>query len=212
MVPPESKDWYRQSVDVLTRAVKLDHDFNDDNRKKELARGRMPDAIPDVGNEQIYGNLGMAYLRLGQLEEAREAFQYGRHISPANPEMLMDLASYFLAKGDSTNAAVYLMEVALVDPRREDAVNQLVEIYRQTDPSGDSLTRIPGEPRPRVNPYSQRVRDHVGAAYVDLVNELRATKHPDLAEQLIRRAVDQDGVSAGLFTTARAGVRMPWEK
>lgn len=207
VLTPESKGWYRESVDVLSSAVKLDHEFNADNRKKELARGRKPEDIPDVGNEQIYGNLGMTLLRLGELEQAKEAFLYGLHISPANPEMLFDLASYYLAKGDYKGAAIPLVQTILIDPRREDAANMLVEIYRKIDPKGDSIATFPGEAKARVNPYSTVVREHICAAYVDLVNELRASRHADLANQLMMRAIEKDNCPPARFQAVTPEIR-----
>ena len=149
----------------------------------------------------------MTLLRLGELEEARQAFLYGRHISPANPEMLFDLSSYYLAKGDYKGAAVPLMQTLLIDPRREDAANMLVEVYRKIDPKGDSIATFPGESKARINPYSALVREHICAAYVDLVNELRSSRHGDLADQLMRRAIEKDNCPPDRFQATTTDVR-----
>lgn len=192
VLTPESKEWYEQSVDVLKRAVTLDHAFNDDNRRKELARGRKPEDIPDVGNEQIYGNLGVALLRLGRFDEAHEAFLYGRHLSPINPETLFNLATYYLTKGDLKGAVIPLVQTLLMDPRREDVAAMLMEVYRKIDPGGNSVAAFAGEAKEHVNPYSALVREHICEAYVDLVKELRVLRYGTLADQVMRRAVDMD--------------------
>jgi hypothetical protein len=68
--PDTARSWYQKSADSLNNAVVSDHAFNEDNHQKELARGRLPDQIPDIGNQEIYANLGLVYMRLGQHQDA----------------------------------------------------------------------------------------------------------------------------------------------
>jgi tetratricopeptide (TPR) repeat protein len=89
----ESLPWYQKSVDALQKAVPLDQEFNDDNRRKELNRGRSPDQIPDIGNHEIYWNLGISYMRMSQYQPALDAYFAMRHLVPTNPDAYLSIAS-----------------------------------------------------------------------------------------------------------------------
>jgi protein O-mannosyl-transferase len=180
---PASQVWYQKSADMLSHAVPLDHAFNDDNREKELKRGRKPEDIPDIGNHEIYWNLGLSLMRLGKFQDALNAYLYMRHLSPTNPDAYLSIASVFLAAGQAGDAVIPLLQALLIDSNRHDALQQLIAIYQQIDRDGCSMVREPGNPTPRLNAECPMVHDHICRAYAGLVEVFVEARQRPMAKQ-----------------------------
>jgi protein O-mannosyl-transferase len=184
LVPsPASMPWYQKSVDVLEDAIPLDHEFNEDNRRKEIQRGRNPNLIPDIGNHEIYWNLGLSCMRLGKYDRALEAYLYMRHLSPTNPDAYISLASVYIAKGQAQEAAISLLQTLLLDSNRQEAMRLLIEIYRQIDKSGCAIAYAPNQPQPKLNADCPIVHQNICAAYQGLIKVFLDAKQVDLAKE-----------------------------
>jgi hypothetical protein len=72
---------YEESASVLESAKPLDDAFNARNKRFELKRGKSESEIADIGNYEIYWNLGIAYMRMAAIEQAR----FGKLIQAAPP-------------------------------------------------------------------------------------------------------------------------------
>jgi len=190
LVPtPQSMPWYQKSVDALKKAVPLDREFNEDNRQKELKRGRRPDQIPDIGNHEIYWNLGISYMRMSQYQPALEAYTYMRHLAPTNPDAYLSIASVYLATGHAEEASISLLQALLLDSSRTQALRLLVDIYRQIDKEGCAVTMDPSSGQPRLNLDCAIVRNQICSAYYGLVQVFLETKEYDLARQTKQNAL-----------------------
>jgi tetratricopeptide (TPR) repeat protein len=187
---PASMPWYQKSVDVLDDAVPLDREFNDDNRNKELKRGRKPENIPDIGNHEIYWNLGLSAMRLGKYDKALDSYLYMRHLSPANPDAYISLASVYIAKGQAEDAAISLLQTLLLDSNRQEAMRLLIEIYRQIDRSGCAIAYAPSQPQPKLNADCPIVRQHICSAYKGLVEVFLKAKQYEMAKQTKKSALE----------------------
>ena len=187
--PELARPWYQKSVEALNVAVLSDHAFNEDNRRKELARGRAPDSIPDVGNDQIYSNLGLAYMRLGQYQNALNAYLEMRHVVPTNPDAYLDIASVYLSSGHASEAAISLMEALLLNGNRKDALEPLLNILHRIDHEGCAVLTVEGEPR--LNADCPMVHDYICSAESDLVRVLADAKQFDLAQRMAQNAVQK---------------------
>jgi tetratricopeptide (TPR) repeat protein len=174
----QSMPWYQKSVDALLQAVPLDKEFNDDNRRKELARGRNPDQIPDIGNHEIYWNLGISYMRLSENSKALDAYLTMRHLAPTNPDAYLSIASVYLATGHADEACTALMQTLLLDSSRTQALRLLADIYRQIDREGCAVVTNQGEPR--LNLDCPIVRNQICSAYYGLMQVFLQTKDMDL--------------------------------
>ena len=194
-----SLPWYQKSVAALDRAVPLDHEFNDDNRRKELRRGRQPDDIGDIGNHEIYWNLGLSHMRLGNYEDALKAYQYMCHLAPANPDSYQSIASAYIAMGRNEEAAITLLEALLLDGSRQEALRYLVEIYRQIDRDGNALIFAPGHPVAQLNADCALVKGHICRAYAGLNRVFLDAKQPTLARQTRDNAINTYKCAAALF-------------
>jgi tetratricopeptide (TPR) repeat protein len=187
---PASLPWYQKSAATLARAVPLDREFNEDNRAKEIKRGRKPDEISDIGNHEIYWNLGLSYMRLGNYAEALKAYQYMRHLSPTNPDSYLSIASVYITTGKNEDAAITLLQALLLDSNRSEALRLLVEIYRQIDRDGNAVIMLQGRPTPQLNADSPLVKMHICRAYAGLTQIFIETKQFALAQQTQKNAVD----------------------
>jgi tetratricopeptide (TPR) repeat protein len=183
---PQSMPWYQKSVEALSKAVPLDKQFNEDNHRKELARGRNPNEIPDIGNHEIYWNLGISYMRLSEYQKALDAYLYMRHLSPTNPDAYLSIASVYLATGHPDEAGISLLEALLLDGSRTQALRLLADIYRQIDKEGCAVIMNQGEPR--LNLDCAIVRNHICSAYYGLIQAFLETKDQDLH----RRAMEAE--------------------
>jgi len=196
---PASQPWYQKSVDMLARAVPLDRAFNDDNRQKELKRGRKPEEIPDIGNHEIYWNLGLSEMRLGKYQEALNAYLYMRHLAPTNPDAYLSIASVFVSAGRPEDAAIALLQTLLLDSNRQEALRLLTEIYKQIDKEGCSVIYEPGKPAPKLNADCQLVRNHICTAYAGLVQVFAEARQWSVARQTRDNAMKSYKCAQDLF-------------
>ncbi len=183
-----SLPWYEKSVDALKKAVPLDHEFNDDNRAKELKRGRNPDQIQDIGNHEIYWNLGLSYMRMSKYQEALDAYIAMRHLAPTNPDAYLSIASVYLSSGHLEEASVSLLQALLLDSNRSEALRLLTDIYRQVDHEGCAVIMNQGVPR--LNSDCAIVHNHICSAYYGLIQVFLETKQFDLAKQTEQNALN----------------------
>ncbi len=180
---PASREWYQKSASTLERAVVLDRESNQDNRNNELKRGRPPQDIPDIGNDKIYRDLGLAHARLGNHAKALEAYQYMRHLLPTHPDAYLGLSSAYIATGRQEDAAITLMQVLLLDSNQQDALQLLVDIYPGIDREGCAIIRVPNRPMPQLNAECGIVKTHLCKAYAGLVRIYIEAKQTAQAEQ-----------------------------
>jgi tetratricopeptide (TPR) repeat protein len=177
--------------------VPVDHEFNDDNRAKELKRGRSPDQIPDIGNHEIYWNLGLSYMRLSQYQQALDAYRGMRHLAPTNPDAYLSIASVYLSTGHPEEAGISLLQALLLDSNRQEALRLLVDIYRQIDRDGCSIVMQQGQPR--LNSDCPLVHGHICSAYSGLVQVFQETRQFDLAKQTRTTAIQNYHCPPELF-------------
>ncbi len=201
---PSSQPWYQKSTDMLARAVPLDYAFNNDNRQKELKRGRRPEDIPDIGNHEIYWNLGLSLMRFGKYQEALNCYSYMRHLAPTNPDAYLSIASVFIAAGRPEDAAIALLQALLLDSNRQEALRLVTEIYQQIDQDGCSVVRDPANPAPKLNADCPLVRQQICAAYAGLVEVFTETTQRSLARQTRDNAIKTYGCARELFAKSLA--------
>src|SRR5262249_33938285 len=63
----------------------------------------------------------------------------------SDPDILEEAASAYEAAGDPRKAALALVEALAVDPARTQIAGKLVQLYRQLDPHGCSVTEEGGQ-------------------------------------------------------------------
>ena len=186
-VSEQSAQYYHKAIDTLLQAVNLGQQFNKTQREKELRRGRRPEEICDVGNQEIYFQLGLAHLRLYEYDKALQAFLQMRHLVPNNPDVYLNIGHVLLAMGQKEEAAVSLLQTCLLDNNRKDAWSELLELYRDLDRDNCAVVVIEG--RQQLNFDCPIVRRHVCAAYLDMVRVFVETKQGALARRIKEVAI-----------------------
>lgn len=186
-VSEQSAQYYRKAIDALLQAVNLDQQFNKTQWEKDLRRGRRPEEIRAVGNQEIYFHLGLTYLRLSEYDKALQAFLQMRHLVPDNPDVYLNIGRVLLAMGKKEAAAVSLLQTCLLDNNRKDAWSQLLELYRDLDRDNCAVVVIEG--RQQLNFDCPVVRRHVCAAYLDMVRVFVETKQGASARRIKEVAI-----------------------
>ena len=122
--------WYRKALDVLLHGQAVDLALKQVAVERNRARGI---AVVAVGWDPLYLELGRVYMRLGDLDKAREALLYGRSIKPVS-DFFRELSLLYRLKGDNHAAETTLMEGLVVDPGVTQFASDLVELYGKSDP------------------------------------------------------------------------------
>jgi tetratricopeptide (TPR) repeat protein len=185
--PNAARSLYQKSIETLNYAVLSDQAFNADNRNKELARGRLSDQIPDIGNQEIYANLALGYMRLGQYQDALNAYFMTRHLAPGSTDAYLNIASLYLSANHPEEAAITLMEALLLDSNRKEALSALTDIYRQLDREGCAVVEPAG--KPRLNADCAIVHNHLCSATLGLIQIFVEAKQFDVAAQMQKSAL-----------------------
>ena len=114
--PAEARALHEKARDVLSRAAETDRASNDRLRRLRERRGDRPDEILDVGIVRIHQQLGAACRRLGDLEGARQAFAWQRHLDPTRAAAYRELAETERLAGRPGEEAQLLLEAMILEP------------------------------------------------------------------------------------------------
>jgi len=162
--PEEVPDWYRKSLDALTRALPIDQAYSQERRSAALAQGWLPNQIKVKGNAYLYQNLGDTYRRLGRFPEALEAFSHLMKLTPLNGVVYSQIAEIDGALHKPEPAIVALWQSFALDKRPE-TERALRLAYQETYPNRCA----------DVNPQCPLVRAHICSAYEGLAQVLGDT-------------------------------------
>jgi len=187
----ESRRWHEKAVTALERAVSIDRALNEVHRQRETLRGRRPGEIPDVGDQDVYRNLGIARARLGHYGDAIDAWRYLLHLAPARADTHATLASLYRLAGRNEAALVALHQSLLLDERDQEAAKAIVTLYQELD-AGGCAVRLSTR-GPELDPACPAVHAHRCRAYGALVGLFESSTQFARAQQLRRQATDAEG-------------------
>jgi tetratricopeptide (TPR) repeat protein len=123
--------WFQKAAATLVRAREADRWTNEASRKLSRERGQPDRDIPDVGNVNIYVQLGAAYLDLHEWADAEAAARHAMRLQP------LDHSGYRLAamarfnQGQLEDAAALFAAIVLFQPRNADAWSGLMTIFER---------------------------------------------------------------------------------
>jgi tetratricopeptide (TPR) repeat protein len=149
-----------------------------------------------VGSDEIYWNLGLTRLRLGDSAGALEAYAYARHLDPSNPEASFDVASALLAAGREAEAVRPLWQTLLLDAKHVRALTTLAGLYRRLEPGGCAVVEAQGQALPGLDLGCPAVHGDVCAAGEDLARLFQDARRPALAERARREAARTYGCAS----------------
>ncbi|PYY12518.1 MAG: hypothetical protein DMG61_16295, partial [Acidobacteria bacterium] len=132
----------RPSRELVAEASRLylQHDYKDAIGPYAQAL-EMEKATPTLGRPLWYvliDNLGMSYGIIGDLQKAKQTFDYGVSKDPTYPLFYYNLACTYAEMNDTTNAQSYLKKAfeyktntlpgeAMPDPRTDDSFKKLMK-------------------------------------------------------------------------------------
>lgn len=126
----KNRPYYERALKTLERAREIDQNHNKNNRQRELARGRKPDEIADVGLSNIYEYLTFTYLRLGEPLKSLDAALYYRRLAPLSVDAYLRVGQAELALNRRRDAQVTLVQIVILDGKQTGAWETLVELYK----------------------------------------------------------------------------------
>jgi len=173
----EAAAWRRKAVAALERVDAWYREIADARSGAPAGSGGF-----QVGVSTVYENLASAHLALGNLAEARSAFERARSLVPTAPAAYLGLAAIDLRSGAPGDALVELAAASLVEGGRADVTEKLAEVDREVHPpDGCILVERGGEVSWNPDcPDTQRV---LCRAYAHLAGVFRSAANLSDAER-----------------------------
>jgi protein O-mannosyl-transferase len=195
MIPPESTRAYQRALKILTRGEAIDKASGALFREQLRASGK--DATIPIGSSELYRWLSMAYLRLGDLQEAYDTAFFARQLDPSISEPHLVIGQVLALQGHSDQAAQAFMEGLLASGQQRMMASLSILYKSGLDPEGCAIQQSPNGML--LNPQCAPVHKDMCYASADLVGIYRRNKHEDLANEFRSKAIEQFGCSADLF-------------
>ncbi len=164
---PESVNFLHKAVDAFSRAAAWQERTNDEQRQRQLAHGKAPREVEDVGIRRLYEDLGGVYLELDEATLAVEVLHNARHFAPNNSGIYVVLADAQAKLGGNEAAIISLLQAFIINPARDDVQRGLFAAYQQLAP--DSCAFSPNNGAYRLDENCPLVRRHICQAFDDLV-------------------------------------------
>ncbi|HEY4838377.1 MAG TPA: hypothetical protein VIH72_07215, partial [Candidatus Acidoferrales bacterium] len=195
IIPPESTRAYQRALKVLTRGEAID------KASAALYRERLRDAGKDstipVGSAELYKQLAITYMRLGDPQKAYDAASYGKQLDPSMAEVYMVIGQVLVLRGHSDQAAQAFMEGLLASGQQRMMIPLSILYKSGLDPEGCSIQQSPNGML--LSPQCAPVHKDLCYASADLASLYRRNKHEDIANEFRSKAIEQFGCSPDQF-------------
>ncbi|HEY4839765.1 MAG TPA: DUF1736 domain-containing protein [Candidatus Acidoferrales bacterium] len=195
IVPPESTRAYQRALELLTRGEAIDKASAAVYRQQLRDSGR--DSTIPVGSPELYKQLAITYMRLGDPQKAYDAASYGKQLDPSMAEVYTIMGQVLALQGRSGQAAQAFMEGLLASGQQRLMIPLSILYKSGLDPEGCSIQQSPNGML--FNPQCAPVHKDFCYASVDLVDLYRRNAHEDLANELRSKAIEQFGCSPDQF-------------
>jgi tetratricopeptide (TPR) repeat protein len=176
---PEAWRLYQKSVDQLRYAAVIDRAQNAHHRSRELARGVKGEDIGDIGQPQIYQNLGTSCSRIGDYAGAVEAYRMLRALRPSEAVNCSKLAVALASAKQYEQAAIALLQATLLGQSDDETMKNLTLVYDWLGVAG-AVVPVDGKLRYNLN---SPVRKHLCIAARELANEFTTVQNTQMAQQ-----------------------------
>ena len=191
---PETVQSYQKSLQLLLRARSIDRLAGDRYVAAEKARGKLDAEIAPQGLPQLYQELALTYVRLGDLPNALEAANQTRLLAPDRSDYGL-LSGILFATNRKDDAATVLIEGFLITHNRG-FLPRLRSIYAGgLDPKGCAFVQTANGPN--LNNSCEIVHAGFCKASVELTDIYRKNQKPDMAADLERQATEEFGCPRG---------------
>jgi len=170
----EALSWFQKAAGTLVRARETDRWTNEASRKLSFERGQADRDIPDVGNVNIYVQLGAVYLDLHEWADAEAAARHAMRLQP------LDHSGYRLAamarfnQGQLEDAAALFTAIILFQPRNADAWSGLMTIFGRLGLQPPPIVQnVSGATLDERNPTARRLINKGAAVVVQQLVDAR---------------------------------------
>jgi tetratricopeptide (TPR) repeat protein len=186
--------WYRKSIRVLERARAIDEAQIALNYRRARERGKRPNEIAQIGQYQVYQNLGAGYSRLGMHAEAERAYRtMVRFKSDDRQDKkrlggYVSLASEEYQLGRLDEAAIVLIEGLLLGDANGPELQALAGLYGPGNP-GEPPPVLQHDGQSQLNPENPLVSVHITRACERLLETALRTQQIETARSVYAFAV-----------------------
>ena len=196
-LPDEAKVFYQKSVDILLRAVDVDHYANETSRSTSLKRGRPVSEIADVGNYNVYILLATSYERQRDWPKAEAAGRYIQRLAPFEAAGYRFVANDCANQGQMIEAATQAMEGLLLNTTDATLWQKLFAYFQAMGVNPNPVSQKGNAfVLDQSNPMVRQILNRGG---VDLIHSLEASKQADAADTLRKKFIDSYQIPAALF-------------
>ena len=196
-MPAEAHRYFQKSVAVLLRAREVDRWVNDASRHELVKRGQAAGEIPDVGNFNIYVQLGAAYLDLNDWTSCEEAGRQAMRLQPLNIDGYRLVAIARLNAGKAHDAAMVYVQIVTLQPGNTSAWNELAFCLQRLGVEPVPIVYAGGSPT--LDDRQPMARTLINEAAVALVRHLRDVKQVEAARTYQQDFVNRLRVPEELF-------------
>lgn len=180
---------YRRAVSLLDHAAEIERASTEELREIAIRTGMPTQRLSEgYGDFHIYGNLGLALLRLGEFERSVAAYQRMHELAPADKRGYMGASLANRGLGRADGAIVCLLQALVLD--NADAANwsSLFDLYARAGWADVAIIAGAAGAAPKLNMQSDLVRRHVKDAYLGLSRNYEAFGNHQMAAQLRQQA------------------------
>jgi protein O-mannosyl-transferase len=189
IVTAESTQAYRKSLQLLLRAAAIGKFQEDAYRERLRTSGKS--AILPVELPEIYEQLAITYLRLGEDQNAYLAAVHARSLDPSKIQPYLIMGQTLADDGRTEEAAVALVEATLISGQRN-ILNMLNALYRSgVDPQGCAITQ--GANGMILNNSCAIVHDETCKAWAEVIELNIQNNHGEVADEMRSRAIEHFG-------------------
>ncbi len=204
--PGAGQPEFARAIALLQRAESIDQGMNREQRQKQLAAGRAPEQVHDLGSAFIYKMLATAYLGANEPLRAVAAAEYLQRLSPNHfdPHFTRGIAEasaaqFESARGDGaaarehlSRAAVNLIAATILNPWHREPWPVLAQVYQYLEPTPPAvaLTAEGGS----LNPKNPQVVRDVQLACIQLLSQMRAAGLDAEAAAARTRMINELGI------------------
>ena len=178
---------YRKGITLLSQAVSVEEATAAELLKQAIRLNRPTEGLLNgFGDYHIYGNLGVALMRLGENDQSLAAFDRMHRLAPNEPKGYLGAALAYENVGDKESAVVCLLQALLLDTANQSTWKNLFDTYSRLGMAGQALIQTEG--RPKLNMQSPLVRHQLRLAYEKLARDFDAAGNHTMAVQLRRQS------------------------
>ena len=180
--PDESRKAYRRSLELFLRARSIVSATIERAAQSERVRGAPAPQADEARMADLELAISGIQLKLGDPQQALDAALAAQRMNPADAESYRRLSAAYLTAGRPDDAAVALIEGALVTSDQE-LRREAMRLYREgLDPQGCAIK--PGPYGPAIDPSCPVVQRHLCAASAAALQVYARLGRQDLVEKL----------------------------